>query len=146
MLCLFAYDFCLSCFPAQSAAKSARRQCGPPCRVPANAGASVQSGPRISGRNRIPEKYRRVFEQIPFFTINFRSGQSLRPVLTAEKSRSGAQHFPAPLAQTAARRGHTRTFGRRALPFRGGAARPSAPAGQKMPAREKTNAFFDEHS
>ena len=64
MLCLFAYDFCLLClsrFPAQSADKSARRQCGSPCRVPANAGASVQSGPRISGRNRIPEKYRRVF-------------------------------------------------------------------------------------
>jgi len=34
-----------------------------------------------------------------------------------------------------------RTFGRRALPFRGGAARPSAPAGQKMPAREKQTHF-----
>ena len=27
----------------------------------ANAGASVQSEPRMSGRNRIPEKYRRIF-------------------------------------------------------------------------------------
>ena len=77
MLCLFAYDFCLLClsrFPAQSADKSARRQCGSPCRVPANAGASVQSGPRISGRNRIPEKYRRVFAADSRFCNKFPCG------------------------------------------------------------------------
>lgn len=106
MLCLFAYVFCLfclSCFPAQSAAKSARRQCGSPRRVPVNAGASVQSEPRMSGRNRIPEKHRRVFAADSLFCNRFPCGAKPAAGFGCGKSRSGAQHFPAS-TQTAARR------------------------------------------
>ena len=77
MLCLFAYDFCLlylSYFPVQSAAKSARRQCGSPRRVLANAGASVQNEAAHTRQEQDTRKIPPCFcSRLPVFAIDFRA-------------------------------------------------------------------------
>lgn len=149
MLCLFAYDFCLLClsrFPAQSADKSARRQCGSPCRVPANAGASVQSGPRISGRNRIPEKYRRVFAADSRFCNKF-------PCWAKPAAGFGCEKIPFGRAALSRAAG---TDGRATVGICGRSAPCASVSRRRSPAfcarrtknagARKTNAFFGEHS
>ncbi len=51
--------------------------------------------PRISGRNKIPEKHRRVFAADSRFRNRFPGGAKPAAGFGCGKSRSGAQHFPA---------------------------------------------------
>lgn len=147
MLCLFAYDFCLlylSYFPVQSAAKSARRQCGSPRRVLANAGASVQNEAAHTRQEQDTRKIPPCFcSRLPVFAIDFRAE-------TKPAAGFGCGKIPFGRAALSRRRrhrrprddGHMRTFGRRAIPFRGGASRPSAPAGQKCRRAKKQTHFL----
>lgn len=145
MLCLFAYDFCLlylSYFPVQSAAKSARRQCGSPRRVLANAGASVQNEAAHTRQEQDTRKIPPCFcSRLPVFAIDFRAETKPRPASAAEKSRSGAQR----LSRAAGTDGRA-TMGicgrSAAVRFRFAAAQPTfAPAGQKC-RRAKNKRIF----
>ena len=101
--------------------------------------------PRISGRNKIPEKHRRVFAADSRFRNRFPCGAKPAAGFGCGKSRSGAQHFPAP-TQTAARRWAYADV----RPPCASVSRRRSPAfcarRTKNADARKTNAFFGEHS